>query len=138
MSWSQIIKTRNSLPPPWLGPSYKAHYPFSAKLLHSEPESDSLRSGSNKSFLSTWHGLYSPVPYKNYTSFFIEHYFCVESFSIKLVLFYFSLILNTMILSPCNMEEKGWWSGSSDRVLAKQETLISNPSTNTKKKKKAR
>jgi hypothetical protein len=21
-------QTRNSLPPPWLGPSYKAHYPF--------------------------------------------------------------------------------------------------------------
>jgi hypothetical protein len=43
-----------TLPPPWLGPYYKAHYPFSDKLPHSEPtKSDGPAVWTNKPFLST-------------------------------------------------------------------------------------
>jgi hypothetical protein len=51
--------------------SYKAHYPFSAKLLHREPESDGPVVWTNKPFLST-RGMVFIQQYLTLMTFYVE------------------------------------------------------------------
>jgi hypothetical protein len=63
-------ETRDSLPPPWLGPSYKAHCSFQPSCFTLNPRVTALWSGSNKPFFST-HG-----------TVFIQQYLTLTTLSI--------------------------------------------------------
>jgi hypothetical protein len=74
--WSQIIRDQRlySLPPPWLGPSYKAHYPIQPSHCTLNPRVTVLPSGSNKSFFSTC-GVVFIQQYLTFYSFLYSHLF---------------------------------------------------------------
>jgi hypothetical protein len=59
-----LFSGRNTLPPLWCGPSYKALYPFQTSCCTLNPRVNLAVFTSNKSFFfCTWCGLCSVVPY---------------------------------------------------------------------------
>jgi hypothetical protein len=63
---AQLVSRRNTLPPSWCGPSYKAHYPFQLSCCTLNPRVNPQQSGPPKIFLLyMWLGFCSAVPYSD-------------------------------------------------------------------------